>query len=715
MLSLALLAQVAVAGPFEPASEWLPGTLGGLPPPWEVAVSPSEDMVAVLDGAGRVTLADADDLEVRWQVPLAFSDRPAHGTLAFGPRGLAVAAGPRDGAVRVAILDPRDGRLQALGRTPEGARVLDLRWTADGDLLTRTREPDGDNPIDSLVERTWGPSPTERLLGTWFRHRRYTGSDTERVFVDVTARSLDRSGNLSMDVRYRVWDDPWDPSSARPLNDCPEWSEVVHVSADGRLAYTMGRIRCIYDLDDGEVVAWETRQVPFWSALSPDGQRVVERHGKGGRRYGVVRNTADGKVQLELDDMEGAVFTRDAGLVVWTSHRLSARNLANGSTRWSLPLDGEVVDLVVAPDAGSYALVERVSDVRVRVRVIGADGAVRAVVDDVQGVRGFSPGGRLLLLNARSDHLATVDLRAPRSSGPPTHRAIVTALRIDDRGEVVSGDDEGRVRLASGTGVSAWQVPGGVEDLAWAGDELVAISAQPGPTPEEPVVWRVSRWALDDAPRKPTIIAEDVLGALLLDGGEDVVVFTPEGAEVGPSGRGRSRELLEWGGRGLGPDPDLAVAMPGRPRVISVLDSGKADKAASWALNRKGPIGNYPVALGRPVAVAAGSKRVAVLDRQGGGRVFKLDGGGAVELAAPGGRGQPPCCVAMSDEVVVIGTGRGTLRVHDAATGDLLQTLDPHFGATVSAVAVSPGGGWIAVGSDGGELRTYRNPQIGSP
>lgn len=715
---LIVLSLLAHAGPYAPQKAWQPGTLGALPAPWSAVASPSEDAVVVLDGDGRLTMVDATTLEVRWQVPFVVGDAPVRGQLAFGPGGLAVAAGPRDQAVRVAILDPVDGRITPLGRTPEGALILDLDWIDGQNLRTRSREPEADNPIDTLVERTWGPKPSEREISAWIFARRYASTGSDRVFVDVTQRGLSRTGGLEIDVRYRVWDDPWDPASARPLKDCPEWSEVVHVSHDGRLAYTMGQVRCVYDLDEGEVVAWETKQSPFWSTLSPDGSKVIERHGKEGRSYGVLRESRTGEVIRELQGMREARFTPGAGLLLWTDYRLEMVGLGDGKQRWSVPLDGEVADVQVAPDGQSVVLAERLADdARLRLRILGPDGKVRGLVDDVDGIQGFSEGGRRLLVRARFDALGIVDLRNPGHSGPRTHQAGLRAVVVDDACQIASGDDEGRVRWARGDTSRTWTVPGSVADLAVVDSEIITLSVeeppdrQPGEEAvDEPVRWRADRRAVDgDGPRRPPTLGQDYTGGRLTADGEHAVLLGGPGpAILAPTGRGREQALPTWAGRdAAGPSPDAFEVMPGEERIIAVPASSNATQALGYSFSREKPAGRYPLKLGRPEVVAVSARRVAVVGERGAGRVFKRDGGGAVDLATVDG-GDGACCAALGGGVLAVVRDRDVVFVHDATNGDLVQTIDPGFAARLSIVGVSPKGDCIAVGSEGGELAVWK-------
>lgn len=715
---LLALSMLAHAGPYAADQVWQPRTLGALPPPWTAVASPSEDAVAVLDGEGRVTLFDADSLSVRWQVPFVLGEGPVRGELSFGPGGLAVAAGPRDEAVRVAIIDPADGGLTPLGRAPDGSQILDLTWIDAGNLQTRSREPQADNPIDMLVERTWGSSPTERELDAWIPSRRYGSASARRVFVDVTQRGLSRSGALEIDVRYRVWDDPWNPKSARPLKDCPEWSETVHVSDDGRLAYTMGNVRCIYDLDSGDVVAWETKQVPFWSALSPDGSKVVERHGKSGRSYGVVRNSRTGEVLFELPGMREARFTSASGLLVWDDYRLEMRNIADGSKRWSVPLDGDVADARVAPDAGSVVLAERVSsDGRLRLRILGPDGKLRGILDDVDGIHGFSPGGRRLLTRTRGDAIGVVDLQNPGSSGPRTHQAGLRALDVDDACQLASGDDEGRVRWSRGETSRTWNVPGEVVDIVVADGEIVSLTVEEPPRAgpgeeevDEPNRWRVDRRAVDgDGPRRPPVIGEDFRGGRLTRDGQSAVLLGGAAGDVlAPAGRGRGRTLPPWSGKGgEGPDPTAFATVPGESRIVAVPASRVASQAQGYDFDREKPVGRYPLKLGRPELVTVSERRVAVMGPNGAGRVFRREGGGAVSLASVDG-GDGICCSGLGGGVLAVVRSRDVVFVHDATNGDLVQTIDPGFAARLSAVAVSPKGDCIAIGSEGGELATFK-------
>ncbi|MFK7930420.1 MAG: hypothetical protein AB8H79_19685 [Myxococcota bacterium] len=708
---LLLLAQIASAQTFEVDQRWLPGTLGALPPPWTAAISPGDDAVAVLDGAGRVTLVDAKTLAVRWQVPLVRGDGRVHGQLAFGPNGLAVAAGPLDEAVRVAVLDERTGTIMPLGRTPKGAKILDLAWLPDGHLRTRSRESEAGTPIDMLMERTWGERPVEREVAAWIPARRVPSARSNRVFVDVTQRSLTKSGSLVVDVRYRVWDDPWDPATARPLKDCPEWSEVVHVSDDGRLAYTMGQVRCVYDLDTAEVVAWETKQVPFWSALSPDGSHVIERLGRGGRSYGAVRDTRTGDVAFQLEGMEGATFTGDGVVLSWTAHRIEAMSLATGARDWAVLLDGEVMDVRVSPSTGVVVLAERLLDGgRLRLRMLSPAGKVLGTLDDVDGIEGFSDSGRRMIVRARSNALQVVDLTAPAVARPRTHRAGLTALVIDDACQLASGDEEGRVRWARGDTSRTWQVPGEVRDLVMADGEIVTLSAEDPIEGEDPVLWRVDRRAPDgDGPRRPPIVGQGFLGGRLTPDGSQVVLLGGLQEDmVVPAGKGRGRALPSYAGRiGQAPDPRHFVTLQNRDRFIGVPLGTAADQAHAWGFERAKPVGRYPVPMGRPERVAASADRVAVVDARGGGRVFKLDGGGAVDLAEVDGTAGV-CCVAVGGPSVLVARGRGRVYVHDARSGDRVQTLDPGFSAAVSAIAVSPKGTCMAVGSEGGEVSVYK-------
>lgn len=700
------LGVLAAAGPYAAVERWEPGTLGALPTPWVVAADPTESSVAVLDASGRLTLVDAHSLHVRWQVPFVLGDGKVAGDLRFGPRGLAVVAGARDEPLRVAIVEPQTGRIEPLGRTPSGAVLLDLRWLDDGDVLTRTREPDPTSPIDGLHERRWGPEPTEREVGAWDTHRRVRAADSDRVFVDATSRHLDRSGRLDLKVAYRVWDNPWDPTTARPLKACPEWSETVRVSADGRVAYTMGQVRCVYDLDGGDVVAWETKRAPFWSSLSPDGARVVERHGSGGRRQGVVRSTRNGEVLLELGDLDGAVFTRDDGLITWSSHRLRSMSLIDGAVRWTVPLDGEVVQVQPAPDARSIALVEQVrADSGARVRVIGHDGSVRATLDDIEGVRGFSHGGRLLFVSVRSDHLGVVDLRDPVAPTPGAHRAGVTALHLPQAGGVLSGDAEGLVRWAHEGQLRAWGASGEVRDLVLDANEVVALTAVEDPD-DGTTGFSVLRQPVDDARLgKRATVASDALQARLTRDGKEVLVFSREGATQGPAGRGRAKSLPGFVGRdgGVGPDPETVVVVPGRTRFLAALQGDAGDKAYAWSFSRRGPVSAYGLGIGHPAMIATDGRRVVVLDARGSGKAF--DGGGHSDLVVPDGGAL--CCVAVGGGVIAVATERGAVHVFSSHDGDRIETLSPDFSSEPSAVAVSHDGARIAVGSEGGEVVVF--------
>lgn len=703
---LCLLAALAFGAPYQEVERWTPGTLGALGSPWVVVSDDSDQRVAVLDGSGRVTLYDARTRAIAWQTRVVRAQSGVVGSLAFGPGGLAVVAGPRDGELRVGVLDPSSGSFEALGRTPSGARLLDLRWLRDGDLLTRTREPEEGTPVDGLHERRWGPSPTEQEVGAWFPHRRVKATGSDRVFVDTTTRSLDRGGRLAMKIQYQLWEDPWDPSSARALKPCPEWSEVIHVSQDGRMAYTMGQIRCVYDLDSGDVVAWETKQAPFWSVLSPDGSKVVERHGRVGRRYGVVRDTRTGEVALELEDLEGAAFTPDAGLVVWGAERIRTVNLSDGKPRWSVPVRGEVISVHPSPDAGAIALLEEVDGV-INVRVIGAGGEERVALADVRGIRGFSPSGKLLFTEVRHDHLAVIDISSPPTFDPTAHRAPITALVVDDLGVVLSGDEEGRFRRGREQRASAWTMEGEVRGIASAGDEVVALAMEPQ-TEEGPFTWTVARQPLGaDSRGRDALVARDAPDALLSHDGKDVLLIGEVSAALAPAGRGRGRSLVTWTGRdgGPGPDGEVAVWIPGRDRIVAVARNEVGDRAHAWSWTKSSPVATYALGLGTPRIVAADARQVLVLDSRGSGRVFGGEKGG-VDLALAGS--SDLCCAAIGGPVAAILTTRGALQLFDTQTGALHQSIEPRLRSAPSKVSVSPSGRHVVVGSEGGEIVLYR-------
>ena len=163
-----------------------------------------------------------------------------------------------------------------------------------------------------------------------------------------------------------------------------------------------------------------------------------------------------------------------------------------------------------------------------------------------------------------------------------------------------------------------------------------------------------------------------------------------------------------WNSRDGGPDPSTVTAIPGRGRIAAVPVARSATRALAWSFSRKSSVGSYPLGLGRPSLVAAGPRHLAVLDANAAGRAYPLDGGGgAVDLALVDGAAEP-CCAAMGGGVLAIATARGVIHLHDATTGDLVQVLDPGFVAELTAVAVSPNGDVVAVGSAGGELATFR-------
>ncbi|MFT7519646.1 MAG: hypothetical protein ACI9MC_001788 [Kiritimatiellia bacterium] len=713
---LALLTQLILAAPFVEAERWSPDSLGGLVSPWEVAVSPSEDLVAIVDGRGRVQLMEADSGEIRWMVPVVRSTGGAQGLASFGPRGLAVAVrADRQHEMRIVVLNTRDGTIEPLGSAPIDSRVVDIRWTDEGHVITRTRERPTERELgDQLVERTWGGGSTHRNLGAWTGYPKVKASAANRVLVDATRYGLEaarsRRSELQIKPRLEVWDDRWDKSTARKLRSCPEWSPIVRISADGHRAYSQGKVRCTWDLDSGELdAAWEVPEMPWWSALSPDGKRVVERHGKGSKRYGVVRDVITGSWSYQIPELQGAAFTNENSLLVWTDHRLELRNLADGEVRWSVPLDGEVSDVKMSKDARAILVVERMSETSgLRVRVLGPDGTPRAIVSDVEEIRSTSIGGRRLLLQVRQDHLQVVDLHAPVTPRQPAHLASVSVLRVDDRGRVLSGDAEGQVLVRSkGAEPRAWRRAGEVRDARFDGDEVVWLSSV---GQYQATKWFVHHSGPASAGRRPPMIAMGADAVLLTADGRRVVALHDTGPTVGTAGKGRHKRLPVWADTdgGPGPDPELAVLLPGTELVLAPSYVKRPKAALVWAASKREPSARYPLAMGSVVDVAADGQRLVVAAADGGGRVFRLKGGTEpVDLAvvdAPGGT----CCVGVGGETVVLAAAKGEVHVYSAISGDLEQTLVPSLGGVTTQVAVSSDGRWITVSSETGEIVLFQ-------
>ena len=65
-------------------------------------------------------------------------------------------------------------------------------------------------------------------------------------------------------------------------------------------------------------------------------------------------------------------------------------------------------------------------------------------------------------------------------------------------------------------------------------------------------------------------------------------------------------------------------------------------------------------------------------------------------------------CAGLGGGVLAVVRAQDVVFVHDATTGDVVQRIDPGFAARLSAVAVSPKGDCIAIGSEGGELGVWK-------
>ncbi len=717
MLILWWLIAVAFGGTYEETQVWRTETLGALERPWSTAMDESWRRLAVLSGDGRLTMLDLGTSEVLWQRSLVRSAKgPVVGSLAFGDNGLAVMAGPLGESLEVELVDRDSGKSKSLGRTTPGAQVLQLGWEDNGVLVSRTREPEDGVPMDVIYERHWGKRQDVRELGVWSMAPRYVAKNSERAFVDETARGLSRSGTLRVDVKYRIWDDLWDSRTARPLTDCPEWTDVIHVSDDGEVAYTMGQIRCVYRLKDGGVVAWETKQIPFWSALSPDGSLVAERHGKGGRTYIALRQSQSGEVLQEFSGGQGARFIGSADIIVWSDYRLEQWIIGAASPAWSVPVDGEVVSVDVAPETGKILVTERVSDdAQARVRVLSKRGQQVGLIDDVDGVHQVADSGRYAVIRVRADALRILPLDNPGVSGPRVHQAAITALVVDDACHLVSGDDEGRVRWARGKTSRTWRVRGEVRDIVVRDGMVSTLSVDhpesygEGQTPP-PSQWRIDRRAVDgDAPRRPPVIGEGFADGLLLSSGEQAVLLNSElGNGLGSIARSKPQPLPAWktstdsGLRG-----DLAVMIPEEEAILAVPHSSLKTEAAVYAFGRPKAGRRFPMSLGNPSVLAVSGKHVLVVGDEGQGVVFGRSGGSSVSLD-PGKTLKNPCCASLASGVGVLAEPSGNVVVFDPRSGQVEQRIKAALNSDVTTLAISPQGTCLAIGSESGEVSLWR-------
>ena len=133
----------------------------------------------------------------------------------------------------------------------------------------------------------------------------------------------------------------------------------------------------------------------------------------------------------------------------------------------------------------------------------------------------------------------------------------------------------------------------------------------------------------------------------------------------------------------------VAVASPG---VVQLFDAPTGTASRTFTPAPQSPQG---VALGRD------AKSLAISDSEGGLRWWTADG---AQHDRPGSGGDVSALAFSSDaRLIFAGDERGTVQVLDASNGATLRTLSGHS-HRVSAMSVSPRGGWLASASIDGTV-----------
>ena len=441
------------------------------------ALSPDEDMLAVGNIPGRVSLFDT-----RTRRRIATLEPTPNGAaiheLAFSPDGgrlaVAHAISPGDpytahpSGISVAVLDARTHELITRLALPQDQPITGLRFSPDGrtiGVMVITGFPEGAAAFTRFDARTGrrlaGPVRVNRrgysplMITRDGRRMVVVGYDGITVRDAATLAVLERlpgagvSGSLSASpLRFQTVSAPYALSSddrTLAIGDTDGSLRLLDLetgdvrTASGRHAAAVSDARFTPDGrsvittgDDGDIIVWDVRRAAAGERLS----------GHAGFVFSPMISR-DGAT-LYTASLDGTVFIWDLAGSRRLGRPLAVGAEGTGGAGMALSADGAVI--AVARHGGEVGIVDADAlQERRTVPVLPADVVTRL---------GFVPGGHLLVVGGETGGLALLDTDSGRVTRLRGHHTYILSPGFSADGRLlVTAEVDGIVRL--------WSLPGG--------------------------------------------------------------------------------------------------------------------------------------------------------------------------------------------------------------------------------------------------------------